>query len=139
MGIVLDTSVLIASERGKLDLTGLLRSFGSDEPVIAAITASELLHGVERASDSQRREKREAFVSSFLNSVKVVPFDLQVARHHARIWAALAKQGRLIGAHDMQIAATAVALGYAVAILNMGEFQPVSGLEVKQAARFQLR
>jgi hypothetical protein len=49
MGLILDSSILIADERGRFDLTGFLRQFPGSQPVIAAVTASELLHGVERA------------------------------------------------------------------------------------------
>ncbi|GDY19833.1 hypothetical protein LBMAG56_11780 [Verrucomicrobiota bacterium] len=45
MGIILDSSVLIAAERGRLDLPKLLAAHPSDPFLIAAITASELLHG----------------------------------------------------------------------------------------------
>jgi hypothetical protein len=43
MGLVLDSSILIADERGRFDLVGFLRQFPNTQPVIAAITASELL------------------------------------------------------------------------------------------------
>ena len=57
MGTLLDSSVLIRLER-----SGSLLTIGDNEEVaIAAITASELLHGVHRA-DPQRRAQREAFV-----------------------------------------------------------------------------
>ena len=54
MGLILDTSILIADERGKFDMPGLLRQFPSPQTIITAITASELLHGVERAQDPAR-------------------------------------------------------------------------------------
>ena len=59
MGLILDTSILIADERGKFDMPGFLRQFPSPQPSIAAITASELLHGVERAQDAARRARRQ--------------------------------------------------------------------------------
>lgn len=43
--VVLDTGVLIAIERGRLDIDAIL---GADDAAIAAITALELLFGVER-------------------------------------------------------------------------------------------
>lgn len=51
MGLILDSSLLIADERGKFEMPGFLRQSSALRPVIAAITASELLHGVERAQD----------------------------------------------------------------------------------------
>jgi tRNA(fMet)-specific endonuclease VapC len=58
MGLILDTSVLIADDRGRFDMPGFLRQFPSPQPLIAAITASELLHGVERAQDATRKAWR---------------------------------------------------------------------------------
>lgn len=46
MGAVIDSSVLIAAERGKLDLPRVLADHGDEPIAISAITASELLHGV---------------------------------------------------------------------------------------------
>ena len=56
------TSVLIADERGKFDMPALLRQFPDAQPVIAMITASELLHGVERAQAAERRSRRQQHV-----------------------------------------------------------------------------
>ena len=47
-GIILDTSVIIASEKGKLDITELFGRLPPCPVAIATITLSELLHGVEQ-------------------------------------------------------------------------------------------
>ncbi|HLH21188.1 MAG TPA: PIN domain-containing protein [Chloroflexota bacterium] len=57
---------------------------------------------------------------------------LVAARVHARIWSDLATIGQPIGAHDLLIAATALAHGYAVLTNNLREFQRVAGLVVRQ-------
>ena len=101
MGLILDSSILIADERGKFDLTGFLRQFPSSQPVIAAVTASELLHGVERAVDAGRKARRQQHVEKILGSVFVQSFELTQARCHARIWADLESRGMMIGAHDL--------------------------------------
>lgn len=55
MGTLIDSSLLIAAERRALDLGAALDRY-ADEPVgIAAITASELLHGVHRAATAAQR------------------------------------------------------------------------------------
>jgi predicted nucleic acid-binding protein len=136
MGLILDTSILIADERGKFDMPGLLRQFPSPQPVIAAITASELLHGVERAQDPARRARRQQHVEQILASVFVQAFDLAQARCHARLWADLETRGLVIGPHDLQIAAAGLALGHDVATLNLSEFQRVAGLHVVDATSF---
>ena len=45
-------------------MPGFLKQFSHSEPVIAAITASELLHGVERAQDAVRKTRRQRHVRS---------------------------------------------------------------------------
>ena len=50
MGAVIDSSVLIAAERGKLDLARVLADYGNEPVVLAMVTASELLHGIHRAA-----------------------------------------------------------------------------------------
>jgi predicted nucleic acid-binding protein len=137
MGLILDSSLLIADERGKFDMPGFLRRFATFQPVIAAITASELLHGVERAQDPARRTRRQRHVEQILASVAIQPFDLAQARVHARIWADLETRGQMIGAHDLQIAAVGLALGHEVATLNAQEFQRVNGLKVVDATPFR--
>ena len=61
-------------------------------------------------------------VKTILGLVPVIPFDLIVARTHARIWAELAAADQPIGAHDLLIAATALAHGYAVLTVNVQDF-----------------
>lgn len=130
MGVILDTAVLIAAERGTFDMLGYLAAL-ADEPVaLAAISASELLHGVERARDAAVRQRRGAFVEGVLANVPVIPFGLAEARTHARIWASLAAAGTPIGAHDLQVAATALVAGSAVATLNAAEFGRVPGISL---------
>jgi tRNA(fMet)-specific endonuclease VapC len=136
MGLILDTSVLIADERGKFDMPGFLRQHASAQPLIAAITAAELLHGVERAQDATRRARRERHVEQVLASVLVQAFDLAQARCHARVWADLESRGLMIGPHDLQIAAAGLALGHEVATLNIRDFQRIIGLHVVDASAF---
>lgn len=91
---------------------------------------SELLHGAHRASTTARRKRRSEFVETLLAHVPVLPFDLAVARTHAAIWADLARAGSRIGAHDLQIAATAMTYDLSVATRNVREVERVDGLSV---------
>lgn len=136
MGLILDSSLWIANERGKFDMAGFLRHFSGAQPLIASITASELLHGVERAKDAVRKEMRQRRVEQILAAVTVQPFDLAQARVHARVWAELEVRGQMIGPHDLLIAAAGLALGHSVATLNIQEFQRVAGLQVTDATPF---
>lgn len=132
VGTLIDSSVLVAAERRRLDLAAALAAHG-DEPVgIAAVTASELLHGVHRAASPAQRQRREAFVEKVLASLPVLPFDLVAARIHASLWAQLAARGVSVGAHDLLIGATAIAAGYRVATRDRRSFGKIPALEVLQ-------
>jgi predicted nucleic acid-binding protein len=69
-------------------------------------------------------------VESLLELLPVLPFGIREARRHAELWAELAVQGRLIGPHDMIIAATALAGGHGLATLNRAELSRVPGLRL---------
>jgi len=85
MGRVIDATLLVAAERGQLDLQGLRRRHAGEPFVLAAITACELLEGVHRADTEARRIGREGFVETLLRALRVIPFDLTIARVHARL------------------------------------------------------
>lgn len=139
MGTVLDTTVFVEFERATRTLVAeramqtvgerLENRLGADDQVaIAAITASELLHGVHRATE-EHRGRREAFVEAVLNAFPVLSFDLLVARVHAGLWAGLASSGADVGAHDRIVAATAMSAGWRVGTANMRHFGRIPGLD----------
>jgi len=130
-GIILDTSVIIASEKGKLDLPAWLDTHSPDNTsVITAITVSELLKGVERANTPARARLRRALVDEFIDASTVLDFNEDCARVHAKLWAGLEKRGERIGAHDLLIAAIALHHNMPVATFNVSEFSRVPNLKV---------
>jgi predicted nucleic acid-binding protein len=130
VGTLIDTSVIIAIERGQIDPT-LLRDVDEDEPIaIAAITASELLHGIHRLTGAVARTRAERFVEQLLDAIPVVLFDLDVARVHARLDAELSAKGTAVGDADLMIAATAVWLDYRIATRDLRSFPKIEGLDV---------
>ena len=106
--LILDTSVLIAAERSDLDLDQIIDD--NDDVVVAAVTAAELLTGVELAV-GVHRDRRAQRVESFFEVVPVEPYDLSAAHHHAALLAHVRRSGEPRGAHDLIIAATARATG----------------------------
>jgi len=132
MGVIFDTTVLIAIERSSLNIEKLIEG-REDEPFgISAITVSELLHGVHRADSERRRLKREAYVERIIEFFPIYPFDLNAARIYARVWAHLAKKGISIGAHDLIIASTAISLGFSVLTSDIRDYGKIQGLKVEQ-------
>jgi predicted nucleic acid-binding protein len=68
-------------------------------------------YGVYRAVQPEVRAKRSAFVEAILEHFPMLPIDLATARAHAQVWAELAATGKLIGPHDLWLAATCLAHG----------------------------
>ncbi len=129
MGLILDTCALIQAE--KVDKAIDFNQWRSyNDAYISVITASELLMGVYRANTKARKIKRSAFVEAIISEIPIIDFTTEAARIHAEIYAYLAHQGQLIGAHDLMIAATALAHGHALLTTNHQEFSRVPGLEV---------
>jgi tRNA(fMet)-specific endonuclease VapC len=113
-GVLIDTSVLIAIERGELDLEQAAGD--ADEPLaISSVTAHELLRGVTRLPAGVRRARSERWLETLLSTIPVIEYDLEVARVHAALWAEMSAAGRSLGVHDQMIAATAITLGYDLA------------------------
>jgi tRNA(fMet)-specific endonuclease VapC len=129
---LIDISVFVELERRRLPLDTLLKIAPVETVALASISASELLVGVLRANSPIQRARRSAFVERLLESIPVLNFDLDAARIHATISAKLSSEGKTIGAHDMVIAATALANDYSVLTANLREFSQVPGLLVRQ-------
>jgi tRNA(fMet)-specific endonuclease VapC len=127
VALLIDTDLLIDLERG-VGTPAVEELLREEDRAISVITVSELLHGVLRATGA-RRVRRRAFVEHLLGGLQAIPITEPVARVHADIWADLAQRGTIIGAHDLWIAATALAHGLGVATRN-AEFGRVAGLRV---------
>ena len=128
MALLVDTDILVDLERAGRALTET-SPLGEEDCAISVVTVSELLHGARRATGS-RRQRRLAFVEHLLTGIRPVPITEKVARVHAGLWSDLAERGEVIGAHDLWIAATAVAHGFGLATRNRAEFERIAGLRL---------
>jgi tRNA(fMet)-specific endonuclease VapC len=128
--LIVDTGVLVRRERRAAIPTEVVPD--DADIAIAAITASELLVGVELA-DGVRREARAATVRAILETFEILPFDLGVARHHATLLAHARRSGRPRGAHDLQIAATARATGRTLVTTDRSAFDDLPGVVYRPA------
>jgi tRNA(fMet)-specific endonuclease VapC len=129
MGMILDTSLLIAAERGDWDLATFIQGREEEPFGLSVISVSELLQGVYRADSKRRRLKRSAYVEKIIELFPIYPFDLTAARIYAEIWAHLLTKGFQVGAHDLMIAATAMSRGFSVASADKRHFDRIEGLE----------
>jgi tRNA(fMet)-specific endonuclease VapC len=127
--LIFDTTVLIGAERRRQALDQLVAD--DDDVAIAAVTAAELLVGVELADD-RRRPVREAFVADLLSAVTVESYDLAVALDHAVLLAHVRRTGLPRGAHDLLIAATARTRSRTVVTADAEGFRDLPGVDVRR-------
>jgi tRNA(fMet)-specific endonuclease VapC len=123
--LILDTGALIALERGTADPAAVLPD--DADVAISAITAAELLVGVELADD-RHRSRRETIVEGIIRRVETLAYDLEVARHHASLLAHARRAGEPRGAHDLQIAATARATDRTLITTDTTGFSDLPGV-----------
>ena len=130
MGLVIDTSALVAVERASTTWDAALATLGDEPAVLPAIVCAELLTGLRLARGSARVATRRAKLDALFAKVLVVDFGLSIAERWAELFAALSRQGRLIPANDLAVAATALHLGYGVVVGPQDEahFRSVPGL-----------
>ena len=134
MGLILDSSVLIASERSSETVPNILRRIqgihGETESSLSAITIVELTHGIYRASTNAHGERRRAFVEELCRSMVVHPITLEIAQLAGKVEGEQAARGISIAFEDLLIGTTALHLGCAVVTLNVRHFQLIPGLSV---------
>jgi tRNA(fMet)-specific endonuclease VapC len=109
--LLLDTTFLVDAERGDASLDDLIAD--DDDVAIAAITVAELMVGAQLGAPRQRA-RRQSYVDAIAGSLSILPYDERVAARHASLLVAVRRAGRPRGAHDLIIAATAVAAGRTV-------------------------
>ena len=131
--LVLDTNICIYLLNGRMpQVERRLRETPADRLATTVITAAELRYGAFR---SARRTSNLARVEAFLAPLPILPFDHEASYAFARVKAALASTGSLIGPMDLLIAATALAHGAIVVTNNEDEFRRVNGLHVENWTR----
>lgn len=124
----MDTSVLVAVERETSRLDRIIKD--EDDVTIAAVTAAELWVGVELA-DPRRKPRRSTFVEQVLSTIPVEDYDLSVAEVHATLLVEARRSGRPRGAHDLLIAATAIARDRTLIALDRARFLGIGGLDLR--------
>ena len=134
MGLILDTSILIASERRGESIEDILRyvrtSNGEVDIALSAVSVVELTHGIYRAKTEVQRERRRVFAEGVFQDLIVHPVSLEIARLAGKIEGEQAAQGIAIAFEDLVIGCTALHLGFDVATLNVKHFKLIPGLNI---------
>jgi tRNA(fMet)-specific endonuclease VapC len=126
VGLVVDTSVLVAAERATATLDLPL----DEEVGLSTVVLMEYWKGVERAESALRRRRRVEFFERATATFQVLPVTATTATTAARVWSDLARAGTMIGAVDLLIAAAALERDWALATLDVRHFDRVPGLRV---------
>lgn len=139
MGLVIDTSALVAIERARSvrddadAWAPLVEQFGTTPIVLPAVVFGELLVGVHLADTDERARLRQLRVDALAQRLLVVEFDGGCARVWARLFAEQSLKGQRIPSNDLAVAATALHLGFGVLVGPADErhFRAVDHLDVE--------
>jgi tRNA(fMet)-specific endonuclease VapC len=130
---MLDTDICIyISKRRPPEVKERFERLKPGQMLMSVITYGELYYG---ASKSNQYAKALAELSTTVRIIPVEDLTTAVAEAYGTIRAALEKQGRVIGSHDMWIAAHAMSLGVTLVSNNDREFLRVSGLSMENWAK----
>ena len=99
-----------------------------DTIAMSAIVLAELRHGIAK---SQQRERNEAALADFLQFCQVFDWPEAASTPYANIRATLEKQGTIIGANDLLIAAHAMHLNAILVTNNLKEFERIPNLQLE--------
>lgn len=127
MKYLLDTNACIDFIRNTGKMRGRMKARPFSDFCISTVVVAELIHGAKR---SAKPEKHLSAAKNFCGKLKCVSFDLEAADVYGDVRLYLEKEGQLIGAYDMLIAAHAKSMGL-ICITNDKGFCRVNGLTVE--------
>jgi predicted nucleic acid-binding protein len=134
MGLILDSSVVIAAERRGDNVSQMLKqivaSTGDQRTILSSVGLTELVHGIYRAQSPHVRDRRDLFIRELLDVVEVYPYTKETALLAGRIDGEQQSKGVVIPFGDLLIGATALEVGYSVLTVNVRHFRLVPGLAV---------
>lgn len=129
MKYLLDTNICIALLNGKdQGLLKGLKKYSPDDFVLCSIVKAELIYGAKK---SQARTKNEQKLKVFFNEFVSLSFDDEAAQIYGELRAYLENSGKMIGGHDLLIAAIAVAHDLVLVTRNTKEFSRIASLKLE--------
>ena len=136
MGLILDSSVVIAAERRGDTPQELveraLSAAGYKEAALSSVGLTELAHGIYRAQSVKARRRRQAFLEELVAGLTVYPYTADTALLAGRIDGEQTARGVIIPFPDLLIGATALSLAFSVLTVNARHFHMIPGLQVIQ-------
>jgi predicted nucleic acid-binding protein len=83
MGLILDSSIVIASERRRETVERLIgrvvTATGDQEAALSTIGVTELIHGLYRAQTPALRLRRQSFLDELMKALTVYPYTKETA------------------------------------------------------------
>ena len=114
MGLILDSSVLIAAERQSKNarqvLSALAQAVGETEVGISVMTLVELAHGAARADTPERKNKREKFIEELLTAMPVYEVTAGMALRAGQLDGQNQARGVRVPLPDLLVGVTALSL-----------------------------
>lgn len=136
MGLILDSSVLIAAERqgknARQALTSIAQGIADTDVGISVVTLIELAHGAVRADTLERKSKREKFIEELLTAMPVYAVSVSIALRTGKLDGENQARGLKVPLPDLLIGVTALELGYSVGTANLRHLKQIPGLTVVQ-------
>jgi tRNA(fMet)-specific endonuclease VapC len=136
MGLILDSSVVIAAERRGDTVEKLIEQAvavaGDQDAALSSVGLTELVHGIYRAQTPEMRLRRESFIEEMLRDVTVYPYTKETAMLAGKIDGEQQAKGVTVPFGDLLIGATALSLGFSVLTVNLRHFRLVPDLQILQ-------
>lgn len=134
MGLILDSSVIIAAERrgynAQQTLAVISRRAPGEDLALSVVTLTELAHGAARANTQLRKTMRLQLINEVFRTLQVHPVTLAIALRPGQIDGENSAKGIRIALADLYIGVTALELGYKIATANLRHFQMIPGLGI---------
>jgi predicted nucleic acid-binding protein len=134
MGVIIDSSVIISSERRRERVAKLIERIslvvGTQDAALSSVGLTELVHGIYRSPTAEIRLARQTFLDEILADFTVYPYTAETAMIAGRIDGEQRAKGFIVPFGDLLIGATALSLGFSVLTVNVKHFRLIPGLTV---------
>ena len=128
MSFLLDTNVCIAFLNARDPrVRDQLLAIDPESVSLCSVVKAELLYG---ARNSQQVDANLGRLVGFFEAFSSFAFDDGAAEHYGMVRAQLQREGRLIGANDLMIAAIALANDVTLVSRNQDDFRRIPGLRL---------